>query len=72
MLYIWNNKDLSPSAPLPPETAYTLGDKNHKPRPLVPNGQGHADGKLTTFSYINCFRWTFNSRSTAFILGMLH
>jgi len=27
---------------------------------------------LTTFSYINHFRQTINSRSTAFILGMLH
>ena len=44
MLYLWNNKDLSPSAQLPPERSYTLGDKNHKPRPLVPNGQGHAHG----------------------------
>jgi len=41
MLYY---KDLSPSAQLPPERSHTLGDKNHKPRPLVPNGQGHAHG----------------------------
>jgi len=61
MLYL-GNKDLSPSAQLPPERSYTLGDentctaintssidgwlygevKNHKPCPLVPNGQGHA------------------------------
>ena len=44
MLYNWNNKDLSPSAQLPPETSYTLGDKNYKPCPLVPNGLDHAHG----------------------------
>ena len=44
MLYLWNSKDLSASAQLPHERPYTLGDKNHKPRPLVPNGQGHAHG----------------------------
>jgi len=42
MLYIWNNKDFSPSAQLPPETSYTLGDKNHEPYLLEHNGQGHA------------------------------
>jgi len=42
MLYLWNSKDFSPSAQLPPEISDTLGDKNNKPRPLVPMGQGHA------------------------------
>ena len=44
MLYLWNSNDRSPSAQLPPERSYTLGYSNHKLRPLVPNGQGHAHG----------------------------
>ena len=40
MLYLWNSKDLSLSAQRPHETPYTLGVKNHKLRPLVPDGQG--------------------------------
>ena len=62
MLYIWNNEDLSPSAQLPPERSYTLGDKNHKPRPL---GIPQLDGViLSTRNYLSVIDWECNTHST--------